>query len=223
MKFSAYVADALLTEADPSVIFPNLIVSKSDNPDWSIIQPNRSVIRLLHGTIGMTDEFGEKLEAYELADYRRKKLDKVNFVEELGDFAWYMAITWDCVRELFPDAEAYVAGVCAHEKRRAKATSFKETLLSLGKQACLLSGVAKKAVFYGKEIGDLSTAVDELYETFLQLCDIMDIPVEMVYSTNIEKLQKVRYKLGKFTAEEAKNRDTGAERESLEAGVGGKK
>lgn len=46
----------------------------------------------LHGAIGMVTEAGEILDIHKKNLFYGKEVDKINLVEELGDFMWYLAI-----------------------------------------------------------------------------------------------------------------------------------
>lgn len=84
-----YVSKALRTE---SPITPELLERLTANA------------RLLHALMGLATEVGEKLDALKRHIYYGAPLDRVNLVEESGDFFWYMALlsselpfTWEHV------------------------------------------------------------------------------------------------------------------------------
>lgn len=51
--------------------------------------------RIEHAIIGLASEIGELADAMKKAKFYGKTFDVVNFLEELGDLTWYIAIALD--------------------------------------------------------------------------------------------------------------------------------
>lgn len=71
---------------------------KTESKDFDKISnrlQDKSMIRLLHGGMGLATESAEFLDALKKAIYYGKELDKVNLAEEMGDILWYCAIILD--------------------------------------------------------------------------------------------------------------------------------
>ena len=96
--------------------------------------------------------------------------------------------------------------------------------LGIGTEAGELQDPIKKYIFYGKEI-DLTNIEEELGDILWYISGMIDtlrslgrgVSFEILMKRNIKKLQERRYKGGKFSEEEAINRDLDAEREVLGA------
>jgi hypothetical protein len=159
---------------------------------------------LQHMLIGMFSEFNE------LADALGRR-DKVNILEELGDFSWY---------------------VVNHADLRGFTLVLKDsaiepyTIKDLLYHSSQLANTIKRTVIYGKtEENLLSLEGASLQHVFDCLCNFRDVEGTGIYDIkdawrrNINKLTKgknARYKDGKYSDEAALNRDEAAERKELE-------
>ena len=65
-----------------------------------------SVFRVRHAILGYTTEVGEALDAFKKEVIYGKSFDRVNFLEELGDCLWYLALGMSAIgyRELIAEA-----------------------------------------------------------------------------------------------------------------------
>ena len=174
MTFSEYIPLALRTECDRS----------------SCNEQNR----LLHAAIGAMTE------STELSHF----VGKANFVEELGDILWYMAIALDALgrKEL---SETQAAGTIHGGN----------ALRTICVESANLLDQMKKNIFYGKQYDrdDYARSCEFIIHCIRQICVSWAIKFEDVLKANIRKLT-VRYP-EKFTDEAAINRDLDSERRAL--------
>ena len=72
-------------------------VLKTESNDFDAIKErfDPTIIRLLHGVMGMATEAGEMLDQLKKVLFYGKELDFVNLIEEMGDSSWYQAIICD--------------------------------------------------------------------------------------------------------------------------------
>jgi len=173
-----------------------------------------------HAVLGVTTE------VYELAQAR----DAVNAVEEFGDLFFYMIAITVVLKDAYPElseapsrTEMDAAHAALTERFPGLVTLPKAQALELA--LCELQDIAKRWIGYGKAptlpplqillltgfvlaVVQRSTAFDAALED-----------EDEVIEANVAKLIE-RYKGIKFNAEHAVNRDTGKEREVLNASVG---
>ncbi len=160
--------------------------------------PDLVLPNFLHGVMGMVTEAGELLG----------KKDRVNAIEELGDFTWYLAIASKSVNHNLEDLP-----------KPTNYQDFDEASKRLSEMSSELLDLIKKAFFYGKEIdynavGMFLSGINSVVEDLILICKTSR---SQVYQINIDKL-KARFP-DKFTEERAINRDLDAERQVLEEGV----
>jgi len=62
------------------------------------VKDDPSMIRLLHGAIGLETEVGEFMDALKKHIFYGKELDWTNLGEEMGDLMWYIAILSDVIK-----------------------------------------------------------------------------------------------------------------------------
>lgn len=219
IQMKDFVAQAIVTESnDFKNISERLSVPKN--------------IRLLHSSIGISTELTELVEAL-----AKSELDSVNIKEETADAFWYVAIACDTLNIKFEQllSEAYELSIHNHE-HFVSIKNFASRLVSLrkilqrrqlqsllnesikGSGNCL--DVMKKTIFYQNREFNQEKFYQNLVKTTSALLQILskvaEVSLEDALTTLIEKLQKVRYKTGKFTAEESMNRDLSTERQVLE-------
>lgn len=65
-------------------------VRRSESPNFEVINE-----RLLHGAIGCCTESGELLDAIKKSLFYKRKLDRWNLIEEIGDIFWYLGLMCD--------------------------------------------------------------------------------------------------------------------------------
>lgn len=66
---------------------------------------DEKTIRLLHAAIGLSTESGEVLDMLKKHIYYGRKLDEVNFIEELGDLLWYVGVAVDALGTTFEEVQ----------------------------------------------------------------------------------------------------------------------
>lgn len=209
MILKNFVKDAILTESD----------------DFSSIHSrmgDKKNIRLLHASIGMATENTELIEAL-----KKPKLDKINFMEENGDILWYVAIACDEIKLDFNSLVLNAYSEIHKETSMFKAITekifFKKHLQSELNKSIVASGtcldIMKKTIYYSNRVFDeekFTIHLKNQIKSVAKMLLLLDSNVEYACERVIHKLQKVRYKMGKFTSEEALKRDLEKERESLE-------
>lgn len=77
-----YVQLAIRTESRP-------------NEEMQLRVSEQTILRVLHGSMGLVTEAGELMDSLKRLIYYGKSLDTVNLIEELGDILWYVAIITD--------------------------------------------------------------------------------------------------------------------------------
>lgn len=159
-----------------------------ESPHWN--EPNR---RLLHVAMGLVTE------STELLNFEGEK----NFLEELGDVMWYVAVGCD------------VLGVTITEAvEQAHDPDDDAPLVRIAVLAGDTIDFLKKQIFYGKPY-DPQKVVKNLGEITLMVCTLaedVDSNLEEIEVLNLAKLHR-RYKGGVFGPEAAINRDVKHEME----------
>lgn len=173
-----------------------------------------------HAVLGLTTE------VYELAQAR----DAVNAVEEFGDLFFYMIALSVVIQDAYPElpkassrAELDAAHAALVERFPGLVTLPKAQALELA--LCELQDMAKRWIGYGKapslpplQILMLSGFVLAVVQRSTAFDEALEDEDEVI-EANVAKLIE-RYKGIKFNADHAVNRDTGKEREVLNASVG---
>jgi NTP pyrophosphatase (non-canonical NTP hydrolase) len=209
MNLTNFVQNAILTESDDFV---------SIN---SRLSPKRN-IRLTHAAEGMVTEIAELVECL-----RKKEFDKVNFMEENADILWYIAIACHELYLKFSHMVLSAYDKISKESSLLKTIKSKLFLKSVLQEkindSIIASGtcldVMKKTTFYSNKVFDSEKFIKHLENQIKAVAEmllLLDYNVEYGCERVIHKLQKVRYKLGKFTPEEALERNLEQERKSLE-------
>lgn len=99
----------------------------------------------------------------------------------------------------------------------ARTTDLLHCVIGMGTESGELLDQFKRHIYYGKPL-DVINVKEELGDQMwyiMNLCRLMDFDIEEIMELNINKL-KARFP-AKFSAENAINRDTDAERKILEA------
>jgi NTP pyrophosphatase (non-canonical NTP hydrolase) len=195
MKIDDYIELALTTESSLS-------------PLTKEVEDRGLTNRTFHGVIGLVTETGEMLEALQ-----KKKLDKINLLEECGDALWYLAIK---INELFKDETNFFQSMLEEKTIPEKSLEDLIDLLRFISNEEL--DYCKKVLIYGKNENNIE---EFKMRTITQFTIVVGIikkvagheAIEHVLSVNISKLQQ-RYP-GKFTSRSADIRDLDAEREIL--------
>lgn len=177
---------------------------------------------LVHAIIGISTEAGELIDQLDDVMFMDKKPDVVNVKEELGDLLWYMALlcySLECTFDEFMESVESLLNDVANIRNQVgyKHPVFAHSTLMIAAAAGRLMDQLKRATFYGSAIdnGILRRELNQMLWQIAIMCVDMDCTVEELQQMNIDKLHK-RYKKGKFSQEDAVNRDTAAEREVLE-------
>lgn len=170
MNWEEYKQLALRTESIPTIRI---------TADASI-----DSVRMLHAIMGITTELAELVDGN----------GTVNFIEEVGDVLWYLAIADD---------------VIGWDSKHTVAFSMdKQPLYWIGE----LHDVMKRAIFYGKPI-DTHRLISACANVYADLVDEVfkeGLELQEVYKANIMKLEK-RYPDKYFDANAATHRDVDRE------------
>lgn len=164
--------------------------------------------QLLHAAIGLQTEVGELFVADKKGRQAYYKFDRVNFLEEIGDAAWYLSIP----QRLFGwDLESYYSNHYAAVTRLISKESFELNLYNLNQNSTEILDLMKKNVYYGKELNTvkLQELLQDVYINLRNLVDFVDGNWETVLKNNIDKLA-ARYE-GAFSELLANNRDLAKE------------
>lgn len=81
-----------LYEASEAALRVFTILGLVTNP-----QEDVSLVRLLEGLIGLNGEAGEASDILKKALFQGHKLDREHIAKELGDVAWYLALSADAI------------------------------------------------------------------------------------------------------------------------------
>ena len=178
MNWEKYKALAIRTESVPQNSFEKVLGTNAA----VLVAGNRNATRLLHATMGICTELAE------LADGE----GNVNFVEEVGDVLWYLAIADDVINW--------------HMYNRV--SEYKSNLFWIGE----LNDVMKRHLFYGTELNvdKMITACIAIYRGLAVALSSREILIESAMEANIRKLEK-RYPDKYFDAKAAVHRDTDRE------------
>lgn len=105
---------------------------------------DKSMVRLLHGTMGIATESCELYEAL-MKKIKGEEVDLVNIKEEIGDVLWYVAILCD---ELKVDIEPIMEKVIAKLELRYKGKfdEYRANIRNLEEERKLLEGSNDKTV-----------------------------------------------------------------------------
>ena len=87
MNWNEYKALAIRTESVPINTFEKVPYNIEAHKPGDILSANKNATRLLHAVMGICTELAELEDG----------LSTVNFVEEVGDVLWYLAIADDVV------------------------------------------------------------------------------------------------------------------------------
>lgn len=211
MILKNFVKDAVLTESNDFKSIHGRMEPKNN-------------IRLLHASIGMMTELTELVE-----NLQKTKFDSVNFLEENADLLWYIAIACDAldldfekmILEAYQKTDKKKVNILKYNVIRK--LKFKSLVQDQINKAIIASGnctdVMKKTLFYDNKSFNQEKFILNLNNLCLAIANMLFLissDVEYACERVIHKLQKVRYKLGKFTASEALERNIADERKSLE-------
>lgn len=167
-----------------------------------LLERAKKNVRVVHAVLGLAGELAELREAFISAD-------RINILEELGDFYWYLAIienTFDLTFEF--DAENFLV------------EGFPDDLFAdLEYHVCKLVDMAKRTIFYNKEQEDWDVVGQEVALSLGSLAHKFGSTVEDVKRANIEKL-RARYG-EKFSEERVLDRDLSNEVKVLEEHLSG--
>lgn len=177
-------------------------------------------IRLNHAAMGMVTEIAELFEMMEKTE--GKSLDLVNLREEVGDILWYCAIATHELRiplqDLLDKNKQKSSKFSPDQSFGETKQKFEKSLNKLVIHSGRFLDLMKKGVFYGREIPSekMVTEIEEILHYCQELLILGNFSMESAFSVNIQKLQKKRFKTGKFTEKEALVRNLEEERKVLE-------
>lgn len=206
---------------------------KTESNDYKLIGSRLSEvrnIRLNHAAMGFITEIGEIFEML-----NKPNLDMVNFFEEISDWYWYTTLVSNELRiplqdifnqaienkerknyyilKLIPKKFKYI-----REKIQKHEAQKLVNLMLIHSSTCL--DVMKKTIYYQNRAFDQEKFVKNMIISITHSLELLDLfrqySHEELMDLVINKLQKVRYKSGSFSSEEASVRDLDAERKVLE-------
>lgn len=205
MKFNQYVTEVLKTESNDFIKIAERVS----------LQRN---IRLLHASLGIMTEISE---LFEMLD--KPKLDLTNLREECSDAMWYIGVAVD---ELKINPDEFIKKTLSKKRKINFLNKFlvskKVNIIRVLSKSTVASSnlldLMKKSLFYGREIDLLKfeSLMIEIMAEMVFLLEIGNFDYEEAMDVNINKLQKKRFKSGKFTQEEAVIRNLVEERKALE-------
>lgn len=189
-------------------------------------------MNIYHASLGISTEIAEILDIVKKHFFYGKEFDIINFIEELGDIAWYLAII---VRQfdLVNGIETYLNSNVYKKDFPRYNTSFDVTLYLSDLYLYLsdFSHLLTKSYLYSESINhkeylesylftdikgtvNYKTSIPYFFGFIEFLAKQYNYSLEKVLQINIDKLAK-RYP-EKFDSNLALNRDLKAEREVLE-------
>ena len=175
-----------------------------------------------HMVMGMSGELGEIVDAYKKYLVYGKPLDKVNIIEEVGDFTWY-AILLGFVYNIKPeDIEIYFFLEYSRTVELLKGTNEDENLpvFLLGassniNEVCFRLLALEEYESGPEKIEIVNNYLKLLWKVVTSLIVMLDINIEQVFEANIAKLA-ARYG-DKYSDLAAITRDLDKERKILES------
>ena len=175
-----------------------------------------------HMVMGMSGELGEIVDAYKKYLVYGKPLDKVNIIEEVGDFTWY-AILLGFVYNIKPeDIEIYFFQEYSITVELLKGTNEDENLpvFLLGassniNEVCFRLLSLEEYESGPEKIEIVNNYLKLLWKVVTSLIVMLDINIEQVFEANIAKLA-ARYG-DKYSDLAAITRDLDKERKILES------
>lgn len=167
--------------------------------------------RLLHAVLGMADEVGEMAEAVQVTLISPgKKIDTVNFVEEIGDYMWYVFLA---IHEL---KTSYLELCKIAPIPENRPVSMVEVVNNLAIKTGKMVSMLKAQIYYNRELDEdaFRRHIAMAIPIIDQMCMGIHTPLSKVLQKNKAKLEK-RYPTG-YSDASANNRNLNAEREVLE-------
>ena len=84
LKINEYQKECLRTESG----------TRYDTDEVGVVHPS---LRILNGLMGLNGEAGECIDIFKKHLFQGHELDEEHLAEELGDVAWYLAVTADAL------------------------------------------------------------------------------------------------------------------------------
>lgn len=158
---------------------------------------------LLHAAIGIQTEVGELFSAVLLGEEAFYKFDRTNFLEEIGDAAWYLSIP----QRIFN----FEVDLPFDYEQKSRESKFVDLLNELNTDTTDFLDIMKKKIFYGREFHteDLLVLLNSIYGGLRALTTLVNGNWDTVLKNNIDKLA-ARYN-GAFSEFLANNRDLATE------------
>jgi NTP pyrophosphatase (non-canonical NTP hydrolase) len=166
---------------------------------------------LIHAAMGLVTEIGELVDNYKKCIFYKKDFNLVNFKEELGDIAWYLAVGFSTV---IPSEEgrSWTLKEMQDESKSIRDIDDSSTETDLPYLAFLTEFSSEiflaAALPEDRENAEILYNFGRIYYVLIRLLarNIPEYSLEQALEDNIEKLRK-RYP-NKFSTESAVNRDT---------------
>ena len=168
--------------------------------------------RLLHMSLGISNEIGELHEATDIHEKSDKPKSELLLIrEEIGDLCWYTAGVCDVMELQF--IHIMKAEPFDPESLADLDIVFKQIAIGAGR----IAEQVKKHVFYGKQFdhGVIVVGLGEVAEAAMSLALFYDLDFNKILVDNIAKLA-ARFP-DKFTETDAVNRDKNAEYEAMDS------
>lgn len=180
---------------------------------------------LLHAAMGLQTEIGEMFAALHKGQKAYYLFDRVNFLEEVGDALWYLAIPqrlFECDLEersvlgSITQAQSHVKEY-VKEFAKGEADPLSNLMYCLNQDTTEFLDIMKKRIFYGRVIDQtkLDGLLSDIYDTLFMIAALMETDLGPIMDKIIKKLN-ARYG-DKFSSFMANNRDLDAEYTILSA------
>ena len=162
--------------------------------------------RVLHAVMGINTESIELLANIEM--------DKINYLEELGDVCWYLAILTNSLNYNFDEMVEHSKGVLENLNTETPVHDFINNLII---NAGELLDQTKRKIFYKKEFNDSTflNLTQTVFTNVYAIAKLLNIDFNHILEKNIAKLT-ARYP-DKYSDELAINRDVENEYKTLES------
>ncbi len=202
MKFEYYVDNVVMKLASDAGASSGRLAE---------LMSSRQFVDFLHGTIGISSEMGELLDAYRKADAKPGPMSDEHRREvlgELGDILWFTGLASRALGASVEVGQGVDSG-----SRKWSGDAELDMVVCSGE----LLSIAKARIFYGREIapGLAISMLSRIVDGVRSLARKERWTLEDVMRANIAKLSK-RYPELEFSDDSANNRDTDAEFVAME-------
>ncbi len=180
--------------------------------------------RILHGAIGLVTESGELMECVHDSMFvvpskivgappKRKSIDRLNLVEEVGDTLWYVALLVDALGITYE--QLVKLDRLPHLEGFPNQIVFQYGVQQVHISSCVLMDMLKCQIYYNRPL-DIERFTQNLADALVGLGFIVrgiDTSIEVCVIVNKAKLES-RYK-DEYTDDQANERDLEQERQII--------